>query len=568
MNARRLVPISTKETTASGANEFGKDFYTAPQLHARVQSTTFQQYDGYKVENLFTDDDSMWLGTEFRIDFEKEEPVSGFMLRNTHVKLLSAFNAKLPAGFNKKKFATSGTIKYSIQCTSTPDDPDSWLDAVDQVLGGTKLAGGTLLSAPELVAVPSLVKRMRSIKFTVNTSSGEVGGLASFRPFTGDFDGGKTFRLQAKKVERQAGKLYFDEIAFEDEYRPLIEKATELWKEEEHRLKTETNTNAANVNLTLGNYARNLKNDLKTMHRLVQQQRRRTSQHQDGESPLVLVERSMAEVAAPILAEQARGAAAENKQRVYALEVLDELKRTARNKKEAERKSGRKLGGASDKIPFCDEDFPLEHRPLVHAARESWVAAEGVLKGAAIIGTVEAEDYAAANDMVIRPVEDEEPLRVRLAKLPTGAGEMYKRLCEELPVFGTTKEGGVVVPELRHNAFLRGFAAVLKHVSNELTAEARVAAKERQEMLATDALRAFKEVLAARYDGAGKVKPTAQVVKDEEQDDQAEFMAFDTTPQTTTAGEAPPDSPTGAGTGEDGALGGTISDGTGLGAGV
>lgn len=287
-----------------------------------------------------------------------------------------------------------------------------------------------------------------------------------------------------------------------------------------------------------------------------------------------------------------------------------------------------------------------QHRPLVHAARESWVAAEGVLKGAAIIGTVEAEDYAAANDMVIRPVEDEEPLRVRLAKLPTGAGEMYKRLCEELPVFGTTKEGGVVVPELRHNAFLRGFAAVLKHVSNELTAEARVAAKERQEMLATDALRvrdlfgstfaclshsgqsarvphtrahrnrclallfsasglrrhgcaafhvhnatltarllmvrlvvrahlprrgarqAFKEVLAARYDGAGKVKPTAQVVKDEEQDDQAEFMAFDTTPQTTTAGEAPPDSPTGAGTGEDGALGGTISDGTGLGAGV
>jgi len=50
----------------------------------------------------------------------------------------------------------------------------------------------------------------------------------------------------------------------------------------------------------------------------------------DGESPLVLVERSMAEVAAPILAEQAKGAAAENKQRVYALEVLDELKRTAR----------------------------------------------------------------------------------------------------------------------------------------------------------------------------------------------------------------------------------------------
>ena len=59
-----------------------------------------------------------------------------------------------------------------------------------------------------------------------------------------------------------------------------VQKATELWKEEEHRLKTETNTNAANVNLTLGNYARNLKNDLKTMHRLVQQQRRRTSQHQ------------------------------------------------------------------------------------------------------------------------------------------------------------------------------------------------------------------------------------------------------------------------------------------------
>ena len=64
---------------------------------------------------------------------------------------------------------------------------------------------------------------------------------------------------------------------------------------------------------------------------------------------------------------------------------------------EAQRSKTHAKKGRGGGVPFCDEDFPLEHRALVHKARESWVAEKGAFRAEAIVATVEAEDYAAAD---------------------------------------------------------------------------------------------------------------------------------------------------------------------------
>ena len=350
-----------------------------------------------------------------------------------------------------------------------------------------------------------LERKKKCVTFTSKSTPacpGVEGCLHSGR-YVGAVDDGKSFHLHSARLEREAGKVYFNNKVFEDMFKPLIAKAEELWAEEAYRLETTAATNQTAVAISLNSYANKLEKDLRDVRRTFQQQSNATSKKSltgafapvgvggSNDVAQMAVEVDRATHSQKKAVSQRNRISEPHAQKVYALQVLDEIKQIARNKSNKKNELGED-GSVSirDQVPFCDRDFPPEHRVLVATARDSWVRRESELteifkqtKETAMQGVV-LSDSQLHNLFHVTPDGD-------LCELPEFLVDVSRRQATAAPTKPRKPREEppsrpLDLQHMAHNEFLQGFAAVLVDVSHAITEGE--AFKKKQEHLADKTL--------------------------------------------------------------------------------